>query len=706
MPPTAAVRKTQTTQDQNRRSSGRQIRTSISRPTNYYARPFGSVGGGEEVQDDGPPGFFPAIQHFTDAVAALPKEVMRHFTLMKEVEAKIHGPTQDMTQLASRIATLPTPPRRTHKPSHQTLLSFTANNSSGVNSANPSVINGSLPAFIPPSVAEAAAQAAQPTQEEQHAELQRRQEFYNLRMTIGQILANLDERNVCLAEANRTLDKQLLRMDRVLPHVESEIHEEARLGSLTHWAYADNKKKAQQAPERARRDVAATSSLAAAAAAIHEDDIAAARNEGREKTKKSRAQHVDSEFEDRGPPKKSHHKGKKAAEPTEPKSAGASTSTVQPPKKRKVDKAGGAAMERTSSTAGKTAKAQAGTPRATPAAEPAKKKSKPPVPTLTKKAKASAGSPAQSPRMVAASPTMASFTFPGETSAQRPSSRMRQGSSTLQQSTLAEQPSPAVNGDKKKNGDKRQSGTDTKGVAVESIEEIQDTEMFDAGTNGNAPPSVDSTNNDKKPPVSESDTRPGTAGSPDPDAVPMVRTRSNGVRSTEPGSHAQKSAIRNGERSHSRAGSNQHILRQIASFNKSPRTARRELYGSNDESSTGEDKPEVVRPRRQGRASRRQESRQQTPEEEMRDDEVADEEEADGEEEEQDPDDPNEPKYCYCGRGSYGIMIGCEEDKCPAQWFHLGCTGLKEVPDESVKWYCKMCDPSNKPRKNRRHERR
>ncbi|KAF2222030.1 hypothetical protein BDZ85DRAFT_183862, partial [Elsinoe ampelina] len=53
--------------------------------------------------------------------------------------------------------------------------------------------------------------------------------------------------------------------------------------------------------------------------------------------------------------------------------------------------------------------------------------------------------------------------------------------------------------------------------------------------------------------------------------------------------------------------------------------------------------------------------------------------------------DPDEPKYCYCGRGSYGTMIGCEGSNCKYEWFHLECTGLKEVPDDDVKWYCEDC---------------
>lgn len=65
----------------------------------------------------------------------------------------------------------------------------------------------------------------------------------------------------------------------------------------------------------------------------------------------------------------------------------------------------------------------------------------------------------------------------------------------------------------------------------------------------------------------------------------------------------------------------------------------------------------------------------------------------DDSEEPGDPDDPDEPKYCYCNRGSYGEMIACDNEQCAREWFHLGCTGLREPPDEAAKWYCEECKP-------------
>ena len=60
--------------------------------------------------------------------------------------------------------------------------------------------------------------------------------------------------------------------------------------------------------------------------------------------------------------------------------------------------------------------------------------------------------------------------------------------------------------------------------------------------------------------------------------------------------------------------------------------------------------------------------------------------------EETDPDSPSATRWCYCNRGSYGEMIGCDNPSCLREWFHLGCTDLKELPDEKQTWYCNDCD--------------
>lgn len=51
----------------------------------------------------------------------------------------------------------------------------------------------------------------------------------------------------------------------------------------------------------------------------------------------------------------------------------------------------------------------------------------------------------------------------------------------------------------------------------------------------------------------------------------------------------------------------------------------------------------------------------------------------------------NEPRYCYCQNVSYGEMVGCDNDDCPYEWFHLACLGMTHAPTGS--WLCDNCRP-------------
>lgn len=43
--------------------------------------------------------------------------------------------------------------------------------------------------------------------------------------------------------------------------------------------------------------------------------------------------------------------------------------------------------------------------------------------------------------------------------------------------------------------------------------------------------------------------------------------------------------------------------------------------------------------------------------------------------------------YCFCRRGSFGYMIGCDDDDCAYEWFHLECVGLTPNTRPRGKWY-------------------
>ena len=52
-------------------------------------------------------------------------------------------------------------------------------------------------------------------------------------------------------------------------------------------------------------------------------------------------------------------------------------------------------------------------------------------------------------------------------------------------------------------------------------------------------------------------------------------------------------------------------------------------------------------------------------------------------------DDADDQRYCFCNNVSYGDMIGCDDDDCEREWFHLGCVGLSKPPQGT--WYCDAC---------------
>lgn len=51
----------------------------------------------------------------------------------------------------------------------------------------------------------------------------------------------------------------------------------------------------------------------------------------------------------------------------------------------------------------------------------------------------------------------------------------------------------------------------------------------------------------------------------------------------------------------------------------------------------------------------------------------------------------HEPRYCLCNGVSHGLMLGCDNEECELQWFHLECLGLAKPPPNKVPWFCPFC---------------
>ena len=386
----------------------RQARTNPSRSTGGTSR--SGPARNSTSPNDQPIDIFPAITHFADAITALPKELVRHFTLLKEVDAKLFAPEDQLFRLVAAAAKSPPPePRQNHEAASSIAPASapmsTQNSSSGITMNNgldsvPSVSNSHNDLVFDPS------------------NLPRRHLFRQTAVKIQEMLVTLEEKNHVISTANEALQSQLARIEDVWPYLENEFSDEAKWGSNTHWAYPENRISRSAHADRTRREGAAAISAAAQAIA----DEAAARSDARKqavqakKTSRnhnnnnnnnsSHANHANNtqNHDSDGEDNESRHKGEgnkrtqtKSRKTVETANVGLGISTTTAPapatatianntttnsnppqKRRKVEKTanGAATTERAMGTVfGNAApKPKTSSPRATPAPEAPKKR--------------------------------------------------------------------------------------------------------------------------------------------------------------------------------------------------------------------------------------------------------------------------------------------------------------------------------------------
>lgn len=329
--------------------------------------------GGSLVPEQ-PINILPGVTHFADAITALPKELVRHFTLLKEVDAKIFTPEAALFQLLNGALNTPIPD-----------AARSVDDSSGSVAPQPapmSAQNSSTRAAEPPKNSSAVFDPSN---------IPRRTLFRDTALKIQEMLVSLEEKNHVISTANDALQKQLGRIEEIWPHLEAEFSDEAKWGSTTHWAYVENRqaKANDKQAERSRREGAAT--LSAAAQALAEE--AAARSSDRKQAiaakKNAKNQVADADGDKAQEGGKKTTGGGKARKPL-PDSAtpvglgitpGLSGSGSAPSKRRKVEtakSAGATPAERAmGSVFGNSAGKQRTTsPRETPVPEGGTKKRK------------------------------------------------------------------------------------------------------------------------------------------------------------------------------------------------------------------------------------------------------------------------------------------------------------------------------------------
>ncbi|KAJ5478027.1 Zinc fingerPHD-finger [Penicillium desertorum] len=289
------------------RQSARQTRTNPSRTSKTIGRSSFAFGRGSTAEIPSTPpvphGFYPALTHFTDAITALPREFRRHNSLLKEVDAKAWALEENLLQLlqfSSESQPVPHPPHPAP------------------------IIGGVIREDVLP---EELSQSSESPESKN-----RRLLFDRVRQSLSDLMMTADEKNHVISNANEELDRQIVRLDTVFPYIAGEISEEARLGSLTHWAYSNKSTAKAATNERPRREaVAQRQDLSH----VLQEAEAASRSEARRDAvlaRKQRRAQADADYEDTrssGARKTNNAKSRGGDHAADPNAA---------PKRRKVER--------------------------------------------------------------------------------------------------------------------------------------------------------------------------------------------------------------------------------------------------------------------------------------------------------------------------------------------------------------------------------
>ncbi|PSS25018.1 hypothetical protein M430DRAFT_94601 [Amorphotheca resinae ATCC 22711] len=654
----------------------RQTRNNPPRSSIGSARPFGARGSLGAL--DGPPSpepieIFPAITHFADVITALPKELVRHFTLLKEVDAKIFAPEEELGRLVDAALKAPLPERRqTADMPHP--LGPTSTPMSTQGSLNGSIVNGHgmYASYGPDAVDNSAVTPWDP------ANVPRRKLFQHCAYTMQNMLVSLDEKNHVISTAAEALNRQLARIDDCFPYVELEVSEEARYGSVTHWAYPENR--VGKSAGGSRRDPASGNN--ASAAAQHLVEEAAARSDARKQAllaKKGNKNHAELDFDShhdarhKDSSKKAHGNSKvrKAADAS-PVGLGITNGTGpngNPPKRRKVgsERALNGVFGNNS-----TATKKAASPAETPPGDGPKKRQRGAATTTTnghsRKRNNTVSTIAMSPS-IASSPVRSTFpetktpgrTSPPPTNGTRPAaSRGRQNSTA---SGAEKRPSPSE--------PSKQSGSAVgtpdleaaASVTGRSIPEVK-TSMKETGANSKGEHLLEDA--DKEEPemvggISVGERRNST----------MKREESEVNGDAMQGIQATTITTKSGRASKPSTPAIPQFPDPIRS-----RPSRNALETASNNK----------RSHKKGAGAAAQQlmaQQHQVPEADEGSSMQGDDDDVEI--------DADEPTYCYCNGVSYGEMVGCDADGCEREWFHLECVGLKVAPRGNAKWYCDDC---------------
>ena len=649
----------------NRRQPLRQTRTNPTRHGTNAPRQTGRWGShspDDALPAEGTIGFYPAITHFSDAIVALPKEMIRHSTMLKEVDAKIYNPEEALKRVVTDLlAIAPETRRRGEAIEHY--------NDDVLETASTSKDDQSR--LMEPDGA-----IRQVHQFNAGADFQRRERFVRLQLSLRDILPTLDEKIHVLTTANDALEKQIGRCQGSFREIDNEISEITRHGSLSHWAYNDKsmEKKGTTAGERTRRE-AAIAQAAAVAAALANGEADTGSKRDNMTTRKQR-NHLplagDSDFDVDRPLKRpaGAAKGRKPADVTS-----APTSNLTMPnghasnngnKRRKIEKPsttgiGGVTMERSLSGVFGSQRGRGGSPHDSTVADGKKRGRGGSAMANGNARKRSVTQRRDEAQLIlnrntsaAHSPSMASSPVVGTFSASMRGGNspalgtmQRTLSSRARQNSLQDKPKSAtIVPSKERNG-----ATNTPNEPEKRPQASLKVTTEVPKIKGEEAPSVEvdtrtsSRSNDR----SAGRREESSAAAAPPSRPPSISTSSRVGKASKTSTPV------------------------TASFPESTVRVRPGRFGNNP---NPPDTAPVKRSHKKGAGLAAQMAALQRSKEKEGSGESLGGDAADDDEDEA----AEEKRYCYCNGVSYGEMVACDYEGCQKEWFHLECANLARAP--------------------------
>lgn len=566
----------------------------------------------------------------------------------------------------------------------------------------------------------------------------RRELYGNLRHNLMIMMVTMDEKNHVINNANEELTRHLRRLNGSYPAIADEVSEEARLGSLKHWAYFETNPIRRGGTHLDRRQAAAS------LAALHATE-AAERSEHRREAvlaKKARLNQLDSDFDENRPaPKRAQANGRnrRIGELTA-ENAGLGISSAAGAKRKKTEKGaagstngerslaavavGGRPMSREpSQQEQKKRKAPTSNPAGT---APARKRytltNTSPLIRLTSSSRANIAAQ-DSPKLVS-SPLAGAFgkdahkRSPVPGFARPASSRARQNSSHTNDATQT-RPASSTSRKHTANGNgvtaatpelssvaamTGKSAAEVKTTMKEFTNQKGDRLIEDGGddTNGNSmrggillQRSSSKASFKREANASEEHVGKASPRIPAPIITDIRTDRSS--RIVRPSKTSTPTMGTFAESPDPADGTNGDIINGIGSKPKRVSRPRMKDHGLHDSLS-----PKALPPKRSHKKGAGLLAQANASAQSLRNigassdslngalddagtgEDVMSEDEADG-------DEASDERYCYCNDISYGEMVACDNKNCAREWFHLRCVGLEKAPGKNAKWFCDEC---------------